>query len=479
MTLSSQALRSAGWATLAGYIQLIVSFFGNLVLARLLMPDDFGTFALATSFLAFLFILAGFGSQEAIIQCRDDSMVDLISTAFYMTLIISIGIGIVGTTMGLLLQSHFKPLVMQIFIAMSWLGALNNLTEVFGAILKRDLRYKPIATTTILVSIGSFIVGGVAAWFGAGAWALVVREMMLGIFRLPFFILASRYKPVLRFNLRSARWIWSFGWRIMVARITDIIFGRFDNFVVGISLGTVSLGYYALAYRLAFLGQQLAQGSVQSIVHSTFSIVQHSNSKLAFGFERLNYWLWRIVLLFGCGIVLTGENLVILLYGEKWLLAGKVFQTMFVFLTVLPLHENLRHFLIGAGHIDAVIRIRLIQLGVFVPGVVIAALIGNLFTVTWIVNLSMLLSWLLMLDFTRKIIGINYDYLFKSPLIAILISGGVCLTITNLIADSVTLAVLFVTQGLIITLGYVSVLFLIERRILVTEVTIIRSRFQP
>lgn len=471
-----KVIRGAGWAAIAGYIQLVSAFFGNIMLARILLPEDFGTFALASSLLTFLFMFAGFGSQEAVIQCRDEAISELIPTAFWFTLAIALGLSLIGLVISNALRNFYSNEVISIVNVLILVKLLDNVGLFFSAILKRDLYFKPIAQFSILAVFSSFLLAGIAAWLGAGSWALVLREVSAVLIRLLGLYWVSNYRIRFKFNWPAARWIWSFGWRMMFSRITEVIFGRFDNFVVGTLLGTISLGHYTLSYRLAFLGQQLTQGAIQPVVLAAFSRVQQSTQKLKYGFERLNYWLWRVTLPLGLSVALVGEELVVWIYGDKWQLAGQVFQSMFLFLALLPVYGSVKQFLIGSGHLGLVVKTQLIQLGFFVPGVIAAAVMGNLFTVVWIVNISLLLSWWLMSRFACTVAAIDWVYVIKAPLLAVAASSAVGLGCRALLDNEPKAYVFIGLQLVSVFVIYLASLFILEYESLRGEVDLIRAR---
>jgi O-antigen/teichoic acid export membrane protein len=311
-----------------------------------------------------------------------------------------------------------------------------------------------------------------------GPWSLAVRETLLATITLLALRWASRYHLTRVFDWQAAKWVWNFGWRMMVSRISEVLFGSFDNLVVGTFLGATSLGHYTLAYRLAFLGQQSLQGPIQNVMFSTFASVQKSRQKLCFGFERVNFWLWRSLVPLGLLVGLTGKDLVVLIYGDKWQLAGTLFQFMFLFLTLIPLHETLKTFLIGCGCINEVVKTRAIQLSLFVPAVIAAAYWGDLLTVVLIVNMSVLLSWSLLARHAGNVVDIDWKYLALRPMIAGVVAGISGLSVSWSMTWSNTLEIVFL-KGTIIIVMYSVVLLLIERKALLGEWRIIWTRLGP
>lgn len=423
MSFSKKTLTSVIWSFFGGYVGIVVSFAGNLVLARVLFPEDFGIFALASSMFALLSMVTAFGSQESIIQCRDDNIIELIPTAFWIGIGISFSVFVIGISIGSIVFFSDSTLGLM-FILLSTLVPINSLANSHASILKRTMNYKPLSLITTVAIILSFLLAIMAAVAGFGPWSLLIRET---IYALVFWIAIQRishYQLELAFNVEAAKWIWSFGWRKMFSQISEVVVSRYDKIVIGLSIGETQLGYYAQSYRLAWLGYQLTDGSISSVLFSMFSSVQSSHVKLSYAFERVTYWLIRTIPLMGLLTYLVGKPTVTLLYGEKWSVAGDYFQQMFVLMMFIPITSMLKEFLIGAGRIDKIVKIYLVQLVFLIVGVTFGALLGDIFIIIWAVNLGQVLVALLMIKSIVQFVKVKWLRQCFAPLVAFLLTMG-------------------------------------------------------
>lgn len=475
MTLAKKIVTGAGWTTSSAYLNAVISFAGNIFLARILVPDDFGVFTLAASFLSLLFMLAGFGSQESIIQCRDETIKDLIPTAFWMTLGLGLGLAVAGSMLGFILMPRYGQTVGILIVLLSWFNLLSMISNAYGAILKRELIYKPLA---LIQTAGTFISFGLAvvlAYYKWGIWSLFVREAIWIVLVLGGVAWASGYRLQFRFDRKAAGWIWSYGWKILGNRVGDVLFERVDKLVVGGLLGTSILGQYSIAYRLALTGHQFGYGVVHSVVFSAFSAIQKDTQKLQAFLEKLYFLLFRLVLLLGLLVWFCGSNLVILIYGPKWQLAGTIFQSMAIFLAAFPLETSLRVFLISSGHINSALRIRIWQLCFFLPSVLIAAYFGDVLWVVWSINASIFISWLLAMYSVSHVVAIRWRYLMQKPLVAGCIVFAFMAAINNSGFMEYSAMISVLLQGILVGSIMISALYLMERRSLYAEWNMIRA----
>ena len=474
MSVSRRALQAASWMTIIGYLRIAISAGGNILLARILLPDDFGVFTLAISIQSIIFMLAGFGSQESIIQCRDEKIRGLIPTAFWISILLGLILALLSTSVAIILRGHYQETVIQLLIALSWLNLFNILGYAYGAILERKLSYRPIAIINFIATLLSFTFAIAAAMLGVGPWALVIREAMLGAVLLFGLRWASKYRLAYVFNIQAARWIWSFGWRMLVSRTTEVILDRVDKLIVGTFLGTSSLGYYSLSYRFALLGQRLTQGPIQPVIFSTFAAVQESREKLKYGFKRVNYWLLRGALLLGLIVFFLGQNLVLLLLGENWERAGRVLQSMSIFFIFVPLYGSLKNFLVGSGNVNNVVQVRVWQLVFTIPAMGAAAYWGDLITFVWVLNVSYFISWLLLAQRASDVVELNWGYLIKGGIIAFFFTGVTALAVFYLVLPSLHPLVDVLIRGSFVLGMYVIILFLVERNQILNEWEVIR-----
>lgn len=476
--LGKQALTSVGWTSAATYINAFVSFGGNLLLARLLAPDDFGIYALASSFLALVSMVAGFGSQQSIVQCREEGIRHLIPTAFWMTIVLAFGLTVAGTLLGLLLSANYGQTIGALIVLLSWINLVNMISSTYGAVLQRELIYRPIALVQTMATLLSFGLAVLVAYRNWGVWSLFVREGTQALFVLAGLAWSSGYRLRFEFDWQAARWIWDFGWKMMGSRISQVLLERVDKLVIGTFMGTTVLGHYSLAYRLAYVGHQFSQGVVASVSFSTFATIQKERHKLGLAFERVYYWLFRLALLFGLLVWFCGYQLVVVIYGAQWQLAGSVFQNMSIFLMLLPLNSSLKIFLIASAHINDVLKASVWQLGFFIPAVFIVGYWGNLIWVVWALNASMLLIWLLMIRYVSSAIPVNWGYAMRPPLVAGMISLVCIEFISQQVARNSNLLMQVLSNAILVIALFSFLLYLMERKTIKNEWRMIRAKLK-
>ncbi|MFN2304956.1 MAG: oligosaccharide flippase family protein, partial [Anaerolineales bacterium] len=415
MSRAQRAIKGTIWTSGASYVTMLVSFAGNLMLARLLIPDDFGIYALATSALTLIFVISGFGSQEAIVQCQDKNIHHLIPTAFWMTIILGIILSLAGTTMGFYIMVRQDELAGGLLVILSWTKFVQMLSAAYQSTIFRELQYKPMAYQLLLPSLISFVIAIILALLNFGIWALLAREMVDTGVRFLMAKHASSYHLTLDFDRETANWIWQFGWRAMFSRLGEIIFGKWDNLVVGAFMGTMVLGNYTMAYRLALTGSQITQQPITVISHTTYASAQSEKDNLQLALEIAAYWLFRSAILLALLVWFIGAEMTIFLYGAQWTLASASFKNMFLFVALLPLLSHFKVFLIGSGNISLQLQTQAAQILSFFPLLILAAYRENLLAVSWALNLSSMVTLLISIYFIQTIVSVRWRYIILRP----------------------------------------------------------------
>jgi O-antigen/teichoic acid export membrane protein len=302
-----------------------VQLISTVILARLLMPADFGLVTMVTTF---SLVLMGFGQNgyaEAVMQ-RAEMDHFLASNLFWITfgmgLLLAIGFAAAGP---LLARFYGDPRVARVAVCVSVTIFLNGFSTVHIALLKRALRFSVTSAIDVISIIGSVVVSILFALEGWGYWALVAALWVRPIVQSVGAWSLCRWTPGRPRRVAGTA---------SIVRFALHVFGRFsfnyttrntDNLLVGFRFGSTSLGFYKKAYDLFLLPANQLFTPLSDVVLSTLSRLERGSA------EYRRYFLNGLSILafvsMGAGAVLTliGKDLIRLLLGEKWGAAGHIF----------------------------------------------------------------------------------------------------------------------------------------------------------
>lgn len=430
MTLKNIGRKYVGgtvWMGASQFIIYIFSFGTNIVLARLLVPDDFGVFALGVSLISFLYILGSWSFSILIIQAESVEQ-SFFDTAYWL----SFGIGVIlFVFVGFffyLLRDHYPNIVLNVFIVLAAIKIPALLSSCYNSVLQREMDYKKVSFGQTGARITSFGVAIILAGFNFGVWSLVGKEIFSVIITFLVMRKFSSYKFRLGFDFSAAKYLLKFGSRMLFARGLESFITSFQNFIVGTVLGTVSLGYFDQAIKFSQLGSVLAAPSVDQVSLGAYSRLQSSKDKLSRAFEIINSFLLRIFSLISVLLLLFGEELTVFLYGEQWRTAGKVVPYLSLYVITIPIFGNIKSLLYSQAKMKDVVKVRIVQAICLVIGMAAFLNIYGLRGAALIITSIYIIGTIFAFIYIKGYVGVDIDKRIFSPLLA-----GIATIIINLI----------------------------------------------
>jgi PST family polysaccharide transporter len=326
-----------GKHTVAGNLaRAAASTAATLVLARILVPADFGLIGMIVSVTGFFDLLKDFGLSSATVQ-KDRIEHAQVNVLFW----INVGIGLVLTvaTMAaapLVALAYGRNELLLLTVALAFGSILGALPLQHEALLKRNLDFRPLAITSMSSTVVSSIVAIGIAWAGFGAWALVARRLVrlavraFGIWR------ACPWRPS-RPARADARELILFGSRVSAFQLTNYVERNIDNVLVGRFVGPTALGFYQRAYSLFRAPLDEVNRPVATVIVSALSRLQGAPDRYRAMYTRVARVLMVVTIPFGVVAILTANWFVPFALGEQWRAVAPIFQVLGVGLIVKPL----------------------------------------------------------------------------------------------------------------------------------------------
>ena len=165
------------WTVLESWGRRIFSYVVFFTLARLLLPEDFGLIALATTFISFASIFATQGFTTALVQ-RSELEPEHLDTAFWSNLSLGVLFTLITVgSSGFIAKIYHQPKLKLVICWLSLIFIINAFKQVQEAVLTRQLCFKVLAIRSLVVSFIGGIAGIIAAFSGLGVWSLIVHNL--------------------------------------------------------------------------------------------------------------------------------------------------------------------------------------------------------------------------------------------------------------------------------------------------------------
>jgi PST family polysaccharide transporter len=368
--------RALAWTLLDVAGSQGLSFLLYVVLTRLVVPAEYGIFAIALAITAAANIVLAQGLGEALIQ-REAPDEDDRSTAFWFNLLLGATLTAALLLAAPLLARAFgEPLLGPVLMAMAPLCLLRALVSVHAALCRREMRMAVFA----LRAIGGYVVGGgvgiLLAMRGHGVWALVACQIVQALVILAVMWVTIRWRPRLRLAPAALRRMGGFGGRVAVASLLAAAADKVDVLIIGLVLDAASVAYYALALKVLQAIGLVTMAPLNLLLMPVLARLAADRAAFREEYVRLvtaclAAWLPAVAWL---GVL--APVLVPAAFGERWATAAPVLQAMSLGCATVPLWALTGQALGALGRPGAWLRLAALQLGLAALGYLAAAPFG-------------------------------------------------------------------------------------------------------
>jgi lipopolysaccharide exporter len=327
--LKAELYRLAGAAIVWKGAQLggvkILHIVRLLVLARLLAPEDFGLLAIATTASGFLLLVTDFGILPALVQRAevDEKHYHAAWTlGFVRGLVITGGLVLGASVVAAIFH---EPRAANIIRGLAIVTLVDQMASVRLADLARNLKFRSIALTGIIKALADTIVAIALAQF-LGVWALVAGALAGSAAYTAVSYMVAPYRPRLYLDKETVRGLVRFGRWILLTGLVAVTGAAVLRAVISYRLGTVELGIYFLATKLAFLPAEIAKEVIGAVAFPLFAQLKADAQQLLQVFRATLIGMCALLIPL-CGlIILLAPSLIQNLLGSKWTAAVPIIQ---------------------------------------------------------------------------------------------------------------------------------------------------------
>ena len=328
MVTSHKAAQSAVWALLESGGVSILSLASLFLMARLVGPADFGLAALALGIVQLLTITVEMLLHDALVQ-RPVLREGQIDTAFWTCL----GLGILFSGLCLAASEPLADLFEQPLLGP--VVAIAGLSLVFSglgcvpmALLRRDLKLKPLAIRSLYGKLAGGVLGVAMAFFGWGVWALIAQQILQIAVQALLVWPACSWRPSLRFSLAHLKELLSFGAVALSARVIWIATTRLFAILIGYYLGMAAVGFWNIALRIVDTLYDLLGGAAHNLALPIFSRRQDDLATLARAYRSATGFTALTALPVFVGLAFCAPWAIELLLGDMWMDAAPMVRIL-------------------------------------------------------------------------------------------------------------------------------------------------------
>ena len=349
-----------------------IGLLSTIILARLLVPEDFGLVALATLFASLLDVLTSFGVDMALIQRQDSSRahydtawtIKIIQTAFVALLMI------LASPFAAELFREPRVTGLMLFVSMSIL--ISGLENIGIVAFRKELEFHKEFGYRVTIKLTRFCVTVVLAYLLRSYWALVWGSLVTRIVGVVLSYFVQSYRP--RITLSRVGDLWSFSQWMLVRNIGMYLRRRFDGFAVGRYFSSGSMGIYSLAKEIAELPTTELIWPMGRVLFPSYVRLVHDPKRLGRAYLKSLSVIAMMAVPAGAGVALVAEPLVFVLLGERYAQVGPVLVWLALYNVLLTLAASVQSPLMALGRMRRVAGLVWLQSILAIPVIVVAAL---------------------------------------------------------------------------------------------------------
>ncbi len=319
MAKKNSVAASMIWKTLERYSVLGSQMLVQIVIARIISPEEYGIVSMMTVFISIATIFIHNGFNMALVQKKNSDEIDC-STAFFINLMIGIALYLILFIASPFIADYYhEPQINQCLKVLGLILIIGSVNSIQVAIATKNMNFQTLFTGNLLGSIISGVVGIVFAMLGFGVWALVIQQItnkLTVTFVLTYML---RWKPRLLMNKTSAKSMFSFGWKLLVAGMINQIYNELNNLVIGRKYTSQDLAFYNKGKQFPYYITTGIDSSIQSVMFSAFSKKQSDLKALHDMLRKTISINSYVVIPLMAGLTLVAEPLTAVLLTEKWL----------------------------------------------------------------------------------------------------------------------------------------------------------------
>ena len=334
--IKSKSIRGGIFAFSAEGASLVLNMAVTLVLARILVPADFGLLGMVFAITALADRFKDLGLSAAIIQKAEINHSQA-SNVFWINAILGIGIFLIVMLMsGPIATFYHEPRVRNIAIVVSSTFIFSGLAAQYQALLRRRLQFGALA----VIGVGSQVLSGalaiVLAIRGYGYWALVWKEVSRNVLVAAATWALCPWVPALPDRKTDVMPLIRFGRDVTLFNLITFLARGVDQILLGRFAGAAQLGVYRQAFQLISVPTTQLTYPVENVAEPTLSMLRKDVAKYRRAFRKAVTGLSLTTMPLAGFVFVHSREIIIVMLGTRWLAANDVLRILAVAAFVRP-----------------------------------------------------------------------------------------------------------------------------------------------
>ncbi len=381
--LEQQAAQGLRSATAGRIVQQVTQFITTVLLARLLVPEDFGLLGMTIALVGFGNLFAEFGFGTALVQrslLREDHLI----SAFWVMLAAGLSISsLFFLTAPAIAWFYESPPLMELARVFALSPLLVALAAVPRALLRRSLAFSQLALIEVGATVFSGVLAVILAFRGWGVWSLAAQVLAMQAFILAATFALAAWRPLFCFSMPAVREILPFSSNLTGFGAVNYWARNIDDLLVGKFIGSAGLGIYTRAYALMLLPVTQVTTVVGDVMLPVLSSMQADHPRARALFLRMVGLVAFVAFPLLAGLLVLAEPFVLALFGSQWVEIVPVLRVLCLVGIVQAVCNPVGWIYQSQGRTDLMFRWGVAATVVLIACLTAGAAVGTLSAVAW------------------------------------------------------------------------------------------------
>jgi len=316
--LRQKTIKGIGWSILSRFGVQTVQFVLGVVLARLLLPEDFGLIGMIVVFVGFAQIFVDMGFGAALIQKQDTE-----PTHYYSVFWLNAGIGLLlmiffMSMAPIIANFYAEPVLIPLTLLLSTKFLIGALGMVHEARLKKAMGFRKLAAVELGAVLVSGVIGVGLAYMDYGVWSLAWQTIANTGLTVALLWIVTLWRPKFQVEIQSIKDLIGFSGNLLSFSIINYWFRSADDLLIGRVVGSTALGLYGKAYSVMLFPVRGIASTIGRVLFPALSSIQDDQERVARVYLRVSRSIALVVFPMMLGLFVVAEHFVVGLFGPQW-----------------------------------------------------------------------------------------------------------------------------------------------------------------
>lgn len=384
MSLREKTISGAKWSAMATVVIIGLGLVQMTVLARIIDNHQFGLLTVSLVIIALADTLSDFGIANSIIQRKEISHLEL-TTLYWLNVALGIVVfALVFSLSGVIAGVLHNPDLAPLMRTLSFAFVVIPHGQQFRALMQKELEFSKIGMIETSAVLAGFTFTVVSAHFWPLAMTAILGYLVNSAVRTLLFGWFGRriYRPGLHFSLASVSSNLRFGAWLTADSIINYVNTNLSTLVLARILGASVAGGYNLAYNVAVVPPMKLNPIITRVLFPAFAKIQDDTAKLRVNFYKLLSVVGIINFPVLLGLMVVSNNVVPLVFGEKWVSIVPILQLLCVVGLLRSVGNPIGSLLMAKARVDISFKFNVFKTFLFIPAIIIGGHVAGALGVT-------------------------------------------------------------------------------------------------